>query len=546
MASLRIYLREEFRWRYTLLDREVRIGRNRDNHIVLPHPEVSRYQARIEKDSRGYRAFSQNAHDLDINERPSEGSLLKDGDILQMGIYRLVFEAEDPVDAPTTITWESTLDLQPSGTALTPRGKYDLVVLEGPEKGKRLSISEGLVKVGRHPEADLSLSDKAVSKSHLEIELGTTGLHLRDVGSTNGTYVDGQKVQSLVLQVGSEIQIGQTILKVFIEEGLAPAALPALGRLIGRSDKMEAVYQLIRKGARQDISIVIQGETGTGKELVAKEIHRLSPRAKGPFLTVDCGTIPKNLIESELFGHEKGAFTGAATQRKGAFELANGGTIFLDEIGELPLDMQPKLLRVLEEKHFKRIGGSEHLQSDFRVIAASNRSLDEEVRAGRFRRDLLFRLYILPIPLPPLRERKEDIPLLVEYFLQGKEVLVPPSVLEKLKTYPWPGNVRELRNVMERGLVVMEGSMLQESDLLFLKGALEQAQQKLSAWNAENTLRQPRSLEAAEKQVICRALESAQGDKRRAASVLGIALSTLYDKIKRYSLDGKGPQKRPS
>jgi transcriptional regulator with PAS, ATPase and Fis domain len=260
----------------------------------------------------------------------------------------------------------------------------------------------------------------------------------------------------------------------------------------------------------------------------------LSTRSQGPFNTLDCSAIPKELIESELFGHEKGAFTTAVAQRKGAFELARGGSIFLDEIGELPLEMQPKLLRVLEERTFKRVGGNEVLRSDFRIIAATNRWLDQEVLQGRFRQDLYFRLYVLPIFLPPLRERKEDIPLLVSHFLKGKAVRVLPATLEKLTAHDWPGNVRELRNVIERGVVMAEGETLQPDDLLFLQPSDRQGPPM--PWEEQKKSLPSGSLEEIEKQVIERTLKAQGGDKKAAAQILGIALSTLYEKLKRHRI----------
>jgi len=536
MATLRIYLKEEFRWNYTLLDKEVWIGRSRKNHIVLPHPEVSRIQAVIRKKGKDYVVVDQSGRGIDVNSKNAKETELKHGDLLSIGVYRLIFESEEPEDAPSdTMTWESTLDLPTPKPASKKIAKCDLVVTEGPDEGKRIALGRGVMAVGRSAQGDLVLSDKTVSNLHLEIEYGSMGVHIRDMGSTNGSRVDGRLVQSQTVDIGSEIQVGKTILKIFLEEETVPVAPAALGRLIGQSPKMGEVYQLIRKGAKSDVAVLIQGETGCGKELVASEVHRLSLRAKGPFITVDCSAIPKDLIESELFGHEKGAFTSAVAQRKGAFELADGGTIFLDEIGELPLEMQPKLLRVLEEKQFKRIGSGEVLRSDFRVIAATNRWLDREVLKGHFRQDLFFRLYVLPIFLPPLRERQEDIPMLIAHFLKGKAVQVPPAVMDQLTVHPWPGNVRELRNVMERGVVMMEGNTLRPEDLLFMSSGDRQGDPM--PWEKTEADAPPASLEEIEKQVIRRALKTSDGDKKIVAKTLGIALSTLYDKLRRYKLD---------
>ncbi len=536
MASLRIYLKDEFRWSYTLLDQEIHIGRSRENHVVLPHPEVSRHHAFIRKEGRQYVVLDESGRGLAVNDDNLEQAVLKDKDVLHVGVYRLVFESEVAADTPSdTMTWEPTLDLPVAGVTQVGNAKYELVVTGGPDESKRIAIGEKVIRIGRSSRSDLPLSDKTVSNLHLELESGSAGVHVRDMGSTNGTRVDGQKIQSLTVEVGSEIQIGNTTLKIFIEETTSPMASPSLGGLVGQSPKMQEVYKWIRKGAKGDVAILIQGETGCGKEVVAQEIHRLSDRSEGPLITIDCSAIPKDLIESELFGHEKGSFTGATGKRKGAFELAQGGTIFLDEIGELPLEMQPKLLRVLEEKQVKRIGGSERLKSDFRVVAATNRWLDQEVVKGNFRQDLYFRLNVVPISLPPLRERREDIPLLVRHFLKGKSIHVPQAVLAKLIDHPWPGNVRELRNVLERGVVLMEGNTLSMEDLLFF-GAGKKGGAPMP-WEESEAASAPVSLEEIEKQVIRRALKTHSGDKKAVARELGIALSTLYEKIRRFKLD---------
>ncbi len=533
MASLRIYLKDEFRWSYTLLDQEVRIGRSRDNHIVLPHPEVSRYQAVIRKEGRQYILADQSGRGLQVNHKNTKKTPLTEGQVSLIGPYRLIFEPEEVSDFPTdTMTWEPTLDLPAPGATRVGTGKYELVVTNGPDEGNRMPLSQGILKVGRSAHANLVLSDKTVSNIHLELESGATGVHIRDMGSTNGTLVDGQRIQSLVVDVGSEIQVGNSSLKVFLEEETVPLSPPSLGRLVGKCPKMQEVYQWIKKGAKSSVSILIQGETGCGKELVAREVHRLSDRSAGPFITIDCSAIPKDLIESELFGHEKGSFTGASNQRQGAFELAEGGTIFLDEIGELPIEMQPKLLRVLEEKHFKRIGGSKQMDSDFRVVAATNRWLDQEVIKGNFRQDLYFRLYVIPIFLPPLRERKDDIPLLAQHFLKGKSIHLPQPTLDKLTEHDWPGNVRELRNALERGVVMMEGVTLRTDDLLFLGNSKKKGSAMLSVESEDFS--PPASLEEIEKQVIQRSLKIHKGDKKAVATELGIALSTLYEKIRRF------------
>jgi len=295
---------------------------------------------------------------------------------------------------------------------------------------------------------------------------------------------------------------------------------------------MQAVQKLARDVASTTANVLIFGESGTGKELVAKTIHLLSPRKRGAFVPINCAAIPENLLESELFGHEKGAFTGAVQARQGKFELAKGGTIFLDEIGEMPLALQVKLLRVLQERVFERVGGSKEIKADVRVIAATNRNLQEEVAGRRFREDLFYRLNVFPLPLPPLRERIDALTLLTEYFLHrfsrqiGKKLKgVEPAALTAMKAYPWPGNIRELQNVMERGVIlakdlVRRGNLPDE----ILRGAVQKPGESRDV------------LKTVEKEMIVKALREHGENRRLAAAGLGMSRRTLQYKLKEFGL----------
>jgi two-component system response regulator HydG len=309
------------------------------------------------------------------------------------------------------------------------------------------------------------------------------------------------------------------------------------GAIIGRSPRMAAVFQDIRKIAASESSVLIFGESGTGKELVARAIHMQGARSNGPFIRVACGALAEGVLESELFGHEKGAFTGAIRQKPGRFELADRGTLFLDEIGDISPATQVKLLRVLQEKEFERVGGEEILRVDVRIIAATHRDLMEEVRRGRFREDLYYRLHILPLHLPPLRERKEDIPLLAAHFIGriSPDIRRPQAELtddgiRALTSYDWPGNVRELENVLERALVLSEHNRIDSESLSFLtvrpKG-MEVASEEMDLEGA---------LSAVEKRMLERALSESKGVKARAAKILGIKESALYYKLEKYGL----------
>jgi transcriptional regulator with PAS, ATPase and Fis domain len=309
--------------------------------------------------------------------------------------------------------------------------------------------------------------------------------------------------------------------------------------IVGTSPALQAVLSRAIKVAATDSTVLITGETGTGKELVARAIHRRSDRVSRPFVGVNCAAIPRDLIASELFGHEKGAFTGATQQRLGRFELANGGTIFLDEVGELPAETQIALLRVLQEHEFERVGGSHRIRADVRVIAATNRDLQAAISTGSFRSDLFYRLHVFPIEMPSLRERREDIPLLVEYFIDryarkaGKHFKkVEKRTLQVLQSYPWPGNIRELQNVIERSVILCESDIfsIDESWLPL----------PLPATESRRHIELPRRLEAQEKNMIEEALKASRGrvfGPTGAAAKLGIPRSTLESKIKALKID---------
>lgn len=313
------------------------------------------------------------------------------------------------------------------------------------------------------------------------------------------------------------------------------------GEMVGRSRPMKTVYEMVEKVAETDSAVLVYGESGTGKELVARAIHRRSVRREGPFVKVNCGSLPRELVQSELFGHEKGAFTGAIRQKKGKFELAEGGTIFLDEIGDLPLEAQVNILRVLQTKEYDRVGGEETIHADVRVIAATHRVLREMVAEGAFREDLFYRLEVIPIRLVPLRDRKADIPDLVEHFLHKKcEEMNRPlkrltdRAMAAMASYTWPGNVRELENVVERTLVLADGNVVDVNDLPL---DVEASRAEVSAEELEDSaIPLTRRLEDLERQLIEQALEQAGGVKTKAAEMLGIKTSAFYYKLDKYGL----------
>lgn len=338
--------------------------------------------------------------------------------------------------------------------------RFRLTVTRGPDAGLEQASTRAEFSVGAGEGNSLVLQDSAVSRHHFTITVAERGFLLRDLDSTNGTYLAGFRVESAYLEPGASISAGVTML-VFdpLDEELQEPLSQQIrfGDVLGKSVVMRRIFGLLTRIARSDATVLLEGETGTGKGLFARTIHKTSDRAAGPFVVVDCGSIPPTLIESELFGYVKGAFTGATEDRPGAFESARGGTIFLDEIGELPLELQPKLLRALEERVVKRVGSQTPVPLDVRVVAATNRDLRQAVNRGTFRSDLFYRLDIMRLRIPPLRERREDVPMLVTHFfhqLSGDSRRAPPpDLVETLERHDWPGNVRELRSAVERAVI---------------------------------------------------------------------------------------------
>ncbi len=338
--------------------------------------------------------------------------------------------------------------------------RFRIRVVSGPDAPLAFDSASATVSVGSARGENVRLTDRCVSRHHCVIRVGDHGLICEDLGSTNGTYVAGRRVQSATLEPGDSLTVGETTLAIdslagTISEPISPNE--RFGPVLGRSASMRYLFALLERVASSDATILIEGETGTGKSLLAEAIHAASPRAQLPFVVVDCASLPRHLLESELFGHERGAFTGAIDHRIGLFESANGGTILLDEIGELPLDLQPKLLRALERRVIRRLGATQATPINVRIIAATNRDLRVAVNANAFRSDLWYRLNTVRVVLPPLRERREDIPMLVASLykeLLGDPCAVPPAdVVRPMMRAPWPGNVRELRTAIERSLL---------------------------------------------------------------------------------------------
>ncbi len=340
--------------------------------------------------------------------------------------------------------------------------QVELLVVHGPSRGARVRVEGTKATIGSSAACTLRVTDPAVSRMHCGLEVDEDALVLRDLGSTNGTFVGELRVRDVVVLPGAVVRIGDSAFRIEVEghaRAVPLSARESFGELVGTSLAMRAVYATLERVAGTDSTVLVTGETGTGKDVVARALHAESPRRRGPFVPVDCGAIPENLIESELFGHVRGAFTGAVQSRKGAFEEAHGGTLFLDEIGEMPLSMQPKLLRAIESRAVRRVGASTLTPVDVRIVAATHRTLARSVNEGTFREDLFYRLAVVEVELPPLRARRGDVTLLANRFFRK---IAPPNtrlssdVLGQLEARSWPGNVRELRNHVERAVAMGE------------------------------------------------------------------------------------------
>ncbi len=375
---------------------------------------------------------------------------------------------EDAAGSPKTI--ETT---RPSVATVR---SFVVTVLDGGANAVSCSSASTRLSIGSHSLNNLVLDDPTVSRFHCELRIDGADVVAADLGSRNGTLVDGVTVREALLRDGSTLRLGNSSIRFNFGDQPVQVALSTgsrFGAVVGASVAMRSAFALLERAAATDATVLLEGETGTGKGAVVEAIHAQSARARGPFVVLDCSSIAPNLLESELFGHEKGAFTGATTRHVGAFEAASGGTLFLDEIGELPLDLQPKLLRALENRIIRRVGSTAAIPVDIRVISATNRNLRAEVNSGQFRSDLYFRLAVVKIALPPLRHRPDDIPPLVEHILaalkappEQRDRILRPESIAAMQRAAWPGNVRELRNHIERLLIFDDESFFEGESTL--------------------------------------------------------------------------------
>ena len=422
--------------------------------------------------------------------------------------------------------------------------EYQLVLLNTEGAGQRWSLSQGPLKVGKSGENDVVIDHPTVSRNHLTLERQGDRFLIQDLGSTNGTFLDGAQVREAFLRPGAVLEVGDVQLR--LQSTVSPVRIDPtiearLGELVGTSVAMRQIFALLGRIAPTDATLLLEGETGSGKGAAARTIHRLGHRAQGPLVVFDCASVSESLIESELFGHEKGAFTGAVAQRIGCLERADGGTLFLDEIDDLAPELQPKLLRAIEDREFTRLGSSTPVRFDARIIAASKKDLWKRTQEGKFREDLYFRLSVFTVALPSLRERKEDLPLLVDAF--AREPLwnrLSESVREQFIGHTWPGNVRELRNAVERARHMADIPGLSSDTLLREANRSSETEHHADVLAArfdgpfkdckEELIRQ------FEREYLTRLLKSCRDNVAKAAREAALDRKHLYSLLHKYGL----------
>ena len=521
------------------------LGRGEQSDVAIPDPELSRQQVALRWD--GERCHVEDLSGkgtLVAGQSVTEGELA-DGADLALGQWRAVFRLRaggDGSDVTTEVGHTTSVQaVDPRATRWQPA---QVRVKQGLNESVHRFTGEGFT-AGKDAACDLVLQDRFASSRHLKVTRRDGIFHVVDLRSTNGTWLGPVRVFEAEVPLPTVLRVGETEL---VLESAAPATRKEVADfhgIIGSAPSVRQLTELIERVAPSSAAVTVLGESGTGKELVARAIHTCSQRASRSLIPVNCAAISKELIESELFGHEKGSFTGANTVRKGAFEEADGGTLFLDEIGELPLDLQAKLLRALEGGEIKRVGASRPIQVDVRVVAATNRDLLAAAREGRFREDLYYRLCVIPLHLPPLRSRKSDLGALAEHFLRtyaprGQAVRFTPAALERLQHHAWPGNIRELRNVVHRALLLRKGPVIDADGLAFDQELNRDTGISVPELPPGMTLEQ--MLEKLERQIVEAALKRCNNNRERVARELGVARSTLFKRLKDWGLTKQDEQ----
>ena len=536
MPELVFFRRGEEVLRFGLERARVVVGRGERCDVVVPDPTVSRQQAAISFEDGRCVLEDLSGKGTSVAGKPEATATLTDGSDIALGQWRAVYRERSSGDA------DQATEVQSERTSLQPRATSKAApaaqvrVRRGTEEAVHKLTAEAF-SVGKDAGNDLVLPDRFLSGRHLRVSRREDLFHVSDQETTNGTFLGPARLYEADVPMLTTLRLGET--ELTFEPAVAVKKDTSFHGLIGNDASVRQLVDLVERVAPSTAAVAILGESGTGKELVARALHARSLRAEQPFIPVNCAAISKDLIESELFGHEKGAFTGATNARKGAFEEADGGTLFLDEIGELPFELQAKLLRALESGEIKRVGAARPTHVDVRVVAATNKDLMAEVRAGRFREDLYYRLCVVPLYLSPLRNRRGDIVALAEHFVRqfaprGQTVRMTPGALDRLQTHAWPGNIRELRNAVHRALLLRKGPNIDAPDLTFDTEVNPEVGVAVPDLAPGMTLEQ--MLLKLERQIVETALRKYSNNRERVAKELGVARSTLFKRLKDWGL----------
>jgi DNA-binding NtrC family response regulator len=535
MPELVFFRRGEEVLRFAVDKERVVLGRGERCDVVIPDPDVSRQQAALLWNGKLCHLEDLSGKGTLVAGKSEKRVELPDGADITLGQWRAVFrergsgDSEGPTGVGRRTDVQAREPLEDGSLPAQVRVKQgDTELLH--------EITSDSFTIGKDPSNALVVQDRFISNRHLKVTRKDGLFHVVDLNSTNGTFLGSARIFEVEVPLNTVLRVGET--ELILEPQSQGRQDSSFHGIIGNDGSVRNLVELIERVAPSAAAVAILGESGTGKELVAKALHVCSARAESAFIPVNCAAISKELIESELFGHEKGAFTGAQAARKGAFEEAHGGTLFLDEIGELNLELQAKLLRALESGEIKRVGASRPIHVDVRVIAATNRDLLSNARGGKFREDLYYRLCVIPLVLPPLRNRAGDLSLLADHFIRayaprGQTVKLSTAAVEKLQEHPWPGNVRELRNVVHRALLLRKGPKIEAADISFddeYSRGPSNATSITFVFPAGSTLDE--MMEQAQRQIVEVTLRRCHNNRERVAKELGVARSTLFKRLR--------------
>ncbi len=536
MAELVFFRRGEEVLRFSIDGARTVLGRGESCDVVIPDPEVSRQHVALTIEGERCTMEDLSGKGTLVSGKLETKAMMPDGADLTLGQWRAVFRVRAQVERDATEVGSNRTEVAPKSE--TRKMPAQVRVRQGHNE-KVHKLQAETFTVGKDAGNDLILNDKFISGRHLKVTRHESGFLLTDRQSTNGTWLGNARIYEVEVPLFTMLRIGEAELVLEPQGGDVRSGV--YQGIIGNDPSVRQLAELIERVAPSTAAVAIFGESGTGKELVARAVHARSSRHEQPFIPVNCAAISKELIESELFGHEKGAFTGAANARKGAFEEADGGTLFLDEIGELPLDLQAKMLRALESGEIKRVGASKPINVDVRIVAATNRDLLGAAKSGAFREDLYYRLCVIPLTLPPLRARMSDLANISDHFLKafspkGQPVRLTPAAVQKLEGHTWPGNIRELRNVIHRALLLRKGAMIDSTDISFDVQAKVNKDVQLPDFPPGTTLVQ--MLESLERRIVEIYLQRFKDNRERVAKELGVARSTLFKRLKDWGLTG--------